>query len=94
MDNKIHLIQGPDKDSKPKLSSPWEHSSITLKSPKPSSVKVSTLKQVLATQSTPDDSTQSSTSSSSSLNAFLTRLSPPLPPQSKANTLSLVNPPY
>ncbi|KAG1526450.1 hypothetical protein G6F52_002414 [Rhizopus delemar] len=94
MNNKMHLIQGPDKDSKPKLSSPWEHSSITLKNPKPSSVKVSTLKQVLATQPTPDDSTQSSTSSSSSLNAFLTRLSPPLPPQSKANTLSLVNPPY
>ncbi|CAO3673382.1 unnamed protein product [Rhizopus stolonifer] len=94
MKNKARLIQGST-ESKPKLSSPWEHTAIDKsQDPKRDSIKVSTLKDVLVTNSEESDSTTQSSSNPSehkpSLNAFLTELkSPTVNP-----TLSLVNPPY
>ncbi|CEG74206.1 hypothetical protein RMATCC62417_09451 [Rhizopus microsporus] len=96
MKHSTRLIQGPN-DSKPKLSSPWEQAPIGKTSnERRGSIKVSTLKEVLVTQTNEDsDSTTQASSSPSehkpSLNALLTELK--LPPNNTA-TFSLVNPPY
>lgn len=96
MKHSTRLIQGPN-DSKPKLSSPWEQAPIgKISNERRGSIKVSTLKEVLVTQTNEDsDSTTQASSSPSehkpSLNALLTELK--LPPNN-TTTFSLVKPPY
>ncbi|KAI9277475.1 hypothetical protein BY458DRAFT_505088 [Sporodiniella umbellata] len=92
--NKVRLIHGFS-ETKPKLASPGEYTPADKPLSKRNSIKVSTLKDVLATHSEESDSTtQSSLSNpsdhkSDSVNTFLTELKSPTNPG-----LSLVKPPY